>query len=303
MLTYRLSMANTRTIIGIGEALFDIFPDQQRLGGAPLNLALHAHQLGNRGIVVTRIGQDALGQQILDELARRGMSAEHVQTDPDLATGTVIVCFDEAGEPSYDITSHVAWDNIQWDGDLDHLAGQADAICFGTLAQRNAQARNNIYRFVESARRAIKLLDLNLRTDVSDRKQIQHSLEIANALKVNAGELAVLTGLFDLGDDADAAAAKLISKFKLHWIAQTAGADGTTVYTPDAKHVGTPVAAADGGDAVGAGDASAAALLHGALRRWDWPRTLTLANTLGAHVASQPGACPELTDAIRKLAE
>lgn len=296
-------MAHPRIIVGIGEALFDIFPDEQRLGGAPLNFALHAHQLGNRGIIVTRIGQDALGQLILDELARRQMPTDHVQSDPDLPTGSVLVSFNADGEPAYDITPHVAWDNLQWDGDLDHLASQCDALCFGTLAQRSAPTRNNIYRFVEAARRAIRLLDLNLRADQPERRQIEHSLTIATALKVNEHELAELARLFDLSPEPDAAAAMLISRFKLAWVALTRGPQGTSVYTAAAKHIGTPVPATPGGNAVGAGDASAAALLHGALRRWDWPRTLTLANTLGAFVASQPGACPELPDAIRTLAQ
>jgi len=295
-------MAGSRTIVGIGEALFDLFPDEQRLGGAPLNLAVHAHQLGNQGVVVTRIGQDRLGDAILAELHQREMDTTHVQTDPDHATGTVLIDFDEHDEPSYQIVEDVAWDMLQWDGDLDHLSAHCDAVCFGTLAQRNAQCRNNIYRFVDQAHRALKLFDINLRQDYYDRRQIARSLELADALKVNADEMTRVAALFNLDTDDDAAAAALIGKYKLKWIALTNGAAGTSVYTTDQKYAADAVAAGDGGDAVGAGDATAAALLHGALRRWDWPRTLMLANTLGAHVAGQKGACPGLNDDIRALA-
>ncbi len=295
-------MAGIRTIVGLGEALFDLFPDEQRLGGAPLNVAVHAQQLGNRGVVVTRVGQDSLGDQILAELRRRGMDTTHVQTDPDHATGTVLIDFDEHDEPHYQIVENVAWDLLQWDGDLDHLSGHCDAVCFGTLAQRNAQTRNNIYRFVSQARRAIKLFDINLRQDYYDRQQIEYMLDLADALKVNRDELTKLTALFHLEDDADAVAAALMGKYKLEWLALTAGEAGTTVYAGDDKHTAASIAAEAGGDAVGAGDATAAALLHGALRRWDWPRTLDLANRLGAFVAGQKGACPELPDELKQLA-
>ena len=295
-------MRGSRIIVGIGEALFDVFPDEQRLGGAPLNVAVHAQQLGNAGVVVSRIGQDELGGRVIEELRRREMSTAHVQHDPDRPTGTVWVDLSVDDSPSYDIVRDVAWDNLQWDGDLDDLAGHTQAICFGTLAQREAQTRNTIYRFVQSAHRAIRLFDVNLRQDYYDRQKINRSLELASALKLNADELKALSGLLNLSERRDEAIAALIRQHQLDWVALTQGAEGTSVYTASTRHIGRAIAAAEGGDAVGARDATAAALLHGALRRWPWARTLELANTLGAHVAGQPGACPELTDPIRQLA-
>ena len=165
-------MDHPRTIIGLGEALYDVFPDQMRPGGAPLNLAVHAHQLGNRGVVVSRIGEDALGHQLLDDLRQRDMPTDHVQVDPDRATGTVLVQLDPAGEPTYDIVAHVAWDNLQWDPQMESLAAHADAVCFGSLAQRDGQTRNTIYRFLSSARRAVRLFDVNLRQHYHDRRSL-----------------------------------------------------------------------------------------------------------------------------------
>jgi fructokinase len=293
----------SRIVVGIGEALFDLFPEQQRLGGAPLNFAVHAHQLGDTGVVVSRVGQDELGRRIHDELKSRGMPDDHLQFDPDHPTGVVYVELNADGEPTYDIVRDVAWDHLQWDGDLDHLAGQCAAVCFGSLAQRDAQARNTICRFVELARRAVRLFDVNLRQDYDDRRTLARSLELASAVKVNRAELERLGRMFDAGDGDRDAALGLIDRFDLSWLALTRGKDGTVVYTPDpATHEAEPIAATAAGSAVGAGDATSAALLHGVIRRWPWDRTLKLANAIGAFVAGHEGACPELSDEIKALA-
>ena len=295
-------MSITRTIIGLGEALFDVFPDQTRLGGAPLNVAVHAEQLGNRAVPVTRVGQDTLGEHMLMELRGRHLVTDHIQTDPDHATGTVLVDFDERGEPVYRIVEDVAWDFLQWDGDMAYLAQHCDAVCFGSLAQRVGQSRNTIYRFLDAAQRAVRLFDVNLRQHYHNRDVLGRSCELATAIKLNTDEISVLGATFNLGDAADHIAEGLIKRFSLKWVALTRGALGTVVYTSRSRHDAPPVPAEGKGDPVGAGDATAAALLHGVLRRWDWPRTIKLANTLGAYVASQDGACPVLGETIQKLA-
>ncbi len=296
-------MSQSRTIVGVGEALFDLFPDSARLGGAPLNMAVHAHQLGNRGLLISRIGQDDLGRRLQDELRHKGMSLDHLQTDPDHPTGTVVVDFDADGEPTFDIIKDVAWDYLQYDYDCEDVAQMCDAVCFGSLAQRIGQTRNTIYRLLSSARRGIRLFDVNLRQTCYDRRVLSRSMELATAVKLNSAELATLRRMFNLPEADTDAARKLIQQFDLKWLAVTRGAEGTAVITPNDEFAGKTVDAKNGGDAVGAGDATAAALLHGATRRWDWPRTIKLANALGAHVAGQAGACPELNDEIKALAE
>ncbi len=297
-------MSHARTLVGLGEALFDVFPDTSRLGGAPLNMAVHAQQLGNRGVVVSRIGQDALGDRVVRELSERGLSAETLQRDPDRPTGTVEIDFDDRGEPVYQIVEGVAWDALQWDPDVEDIAQRCDAVCFGSLAQRTAQTRNTIHRFLQIARRAVRLFDVNLRPPFYDRRILTRSLEVATAGKLNRGELETLTGLFHLGADEDTAAEGLRRKFDLRWVALTRGMEGVAVYTTVGKHEADPVGGElETGDRVGAGDAVTAALLHGAARRWPWERTLGLANHIGTHVGSHDGACPPLPDPIRRLAE
>lgn len=293
------------TIVGLGEALFDLFPDRQILGGAPLNVAVHAHQLsqalGGRGVVVSRVGQDDLGRQLLDDIKSRGMTGDYVQADPDHPTGCVYVSFDDAGSPSYEIVRNVAWDWLQFDPDLESLASACDAVCFGSLAQREAQSRNTIYRFLSAARRAVRLFDVNLRQDYFNRDVLIRSCELATAVKLNDEELPTVARLMNLrGDDPDQRIGDLRRRFDLHLVALTRGARGTVLYTAEQKLEQEPVRydRVDGADSVGAGDACAAGLLIGMILRWPLSRTLELANHVGAYVASQPGATPPLAEAV-----
>lgn len=302
---------NSLTICGIGEALFDIIEGQYVLGGAPLNVAVHAHQLAakrhGRGIVVSRVGQDPLGYQISQTLSGRGMDVQYVQSDPDHATGQVYVQTDSDGQPTYDIVANSAWDWMQYDPDLDTLAQRCDAVCFGSLAQREVQSRNTIYRFLEACRpSAIRLFDVNIRLDFYNRQIILRSLEQANALKLNEDELPLVCKLAGLGDVPSGterqALLKLMKQFKLNWIIYTRGAKGTTIHTPAENGVfeGTPAKTnpVEGADAVGAGDSVAATCLVGAVLRKPWQQIADLANKVGAFVASQPGATPTLPDEL-----
>jgi fructokinase len=347
-------MAQRFTVVGLGEALFDIYPDKHVLGGAPLNVAVHAHQLGaaiaasggapgvgggergqgphlseprpwsptssptkeiqsagapgfgGRGVVVSRIGQDELGQTLLAELTGRGMTTDFIQTDPDRDTGKVYIGTDDRGEPTFEIARDVAWDTMQWDPDLEGLARQCEAVCYGTLAQRDGQSRTTIYRFLDAATRAIRLYDVNLRQTFFDQRIVRKSFEYATVAKLNLEELAAVADLLslDVGPDGEGrverTAAALLRKFKLRFVAVTRGPEGTVLYSPTAKVEGEAVSypPAPDADSVGAGDACAAGLLVGMLRRWPAERTVALANHLGAFVASQPGATPPLPEAI-----
>lgn len=298
------------TIVGLGESLFDLFPDKQVLGGAPLNVAVHAHQLaspfGGRGVVVSRVGQDDLGQQLLADLRSRGMTTDYVQTDPDHDTGKVYVSFQEDGEPAFDIVRGVAWDWLQFDPDLEELARRCEAVCFGSLAQREAQTRNTIYRFLSTASHAIRLFDVNLRQHYYDQHILRRSCEQATAVKLNDSELPVVAKVLGLApvagetDPAFALARALLRQFSLKLLALTRGPRGTVLLTPTETLEQPPVSypPAPGADAVGAGDACAAGLLVGLLLRWPLSKVLTLANRAGAFVASQPGATPKLPDSL-----
>src|SRR5215212_1725489 len=125
-------------IVGIGELLWDVFPDGRKVaGGAPFNFAFHCRQLGHDAVIVSRVGDDDLGRELREEVRRLGLSDEFIQTDHDHSTGTVQVKLDSAGVPTYTITESVAWDFIEWDATLQEVARYCEAVCFGTLAQRS----------------------------------------------------------------------------------------------------------------------------------------------------------------------
>ncbi len=303
------------TILGLGEALFDVFPDKQVLGGAPLNVAVHAHQIaqprGGRGVVVSRIGQDPLGSLLLADLRKRGMTTEFVQADPDHATGTVYVDLSNPASPSYDIVKGVAWDWIQFDPELESLASQCQAVCFGTLAQREGESRNTILRVLAAAKRAVRLFDVNLRQKYFSAQIIRRSLENCNAIKLNVEELPIVADLLALtasptaaGQDAnEKLATTLMKKHSLNLVALTRGERGTVLLTPTGRFESAVphYAPEPGADSVGAGDACAAGILLGMVQRWPLDRTVNVANHLGAYVASRAGATPTLPAQILEM--
>ena len=280
-------------IVGLGEALYDLLPAGSALGGAPLNAAVQSHQLGNNAVVTSRIGRDALGQALLDDLAKRGMNTAFIQSDPDAPTGTVDV-FLRDGEPEYDIISGVAWDRLAWDESLVGLVKRCDAVCFGTLGQRLEPARSTIQQFVTTASQAVRLFDLNLRQDYFSATVLEASCRAASIVKMNEAELAAVAPLLRLGQAEEIQ--QLIEHFDLDLFVLTRGKLGTALHSSNSVVVGQPAqfAPEPDADSVGAGDACSAAILHGAVRRWPLQKTADLANRLGAFVASRKGATPEL---------
>ncbi len=298
------------TIVGLGESLFDVFPDRAILGGAPLNVAYHAHQLcsrdGGRGLVASRVGTDELGRRLHAELKERGLSVEFVQNDDIHPTGRVDITL-RNGEPTYDFLADVAWDHLEWTPQWQQLAATCDAVVFGTLAQRAPASRATVQRFVETAKQAVRLFDVNLRVTYFDDESLRRGAELATVLKLNEDELPVVLKLLSLSDQhlagmpADelvtAGANSLLNAFSasgLSVVVVTHGERGTEWVTRHgsvrgevARFVRHPDA-----DNVGAGDACSAGLLWGLLNGWPPEQTMTLANRLGAFVASQPGATP-----------
>jgi fructokinase len=293
------------TIVGLGEALFDVFPDgRQVLGGAPLNAAVHAHQMaamlgaGGCGIPASRIGQDELGGRLLGELTARGVPTIGLQHDPDRPTGQVRVTL-QGNEPTYEIVEDAAWDRLEFTDDWRDLARACAAVCFGTLAQRSPPARMSIERFLESAPHAIRMLDVNLRQHYFSAELIRRSCEWATVVKLNEHELPrvhQLLGLTSGTASLDEQAALLRVEFGLQAVVLTRGALGTALYTAGGKTQGEPVRfpPQPDADSVGAGDACAAGILIGMLLGWPAARIVALANTVGAYVAAQAGATPEL---------
>jgi fructokinase len=301
-------MDQALTIVGLGEALFDLLPSGKVLGGAPLNVACHAHQLlagrGGRGVVTSRIGNDSLGQELLGELARLGMSAEHVQRDATHPTSTVNVTLN-AGQPTFEIVANVAWDHLEFTPAWESLAAAANAVCFGSLAQRSPASRETIWRFLDAAEQAVRLFDVNLRQHYYDRMILSENCRRATIVKLNEEELPAVADLLALPAGApDYRLAQLRSLYELEAVVYTRGQRGTMLVVGDKVFeppvVGFP--AAPNADAVGAGDACTAGILVGWLRDMLPAEIAELANHLGAFVASQKGATPTLPPEVIALA-
>lgn len=284
------------TIVGIGEALFDVFPGEvRRLGGAPVNFAVHAHQLlaGEcRVIPVSRVGRDPMGLQIRQVLASFGMDVSGMQEDATLPTGQVLVTVTDGGYPTYDILRDAAWDAIDYDDELRQMALACDAVCFGTLAQRSPRSRESIQQFAKDARQAWRLFDVNLRQNFYDAGLVERGFGLANAAKLNEDELVVIARMFDLDPDPEL----IRRRFQLQQLIYTRGERGTVIYDPRGAYEGAPAAfeRERDADSVGAGDSCSAAVTAGILLGWPLQRVADFANVVGAYVASQPGGTPRL---------
>ena len=304
-------------IVGLGESLFDVFSDRSLLGGAPLNVAYHAHQLcstnGGEGIVASRAAEDDLGRRLLEELRTRELTTEFIQMDDLHPTGRVDIRL-QNGEPTYDFLADVAWDHLAWTPQWRLLAETCDAVVFGTLAQRSPISRSTILSFAEAAKQAIRLFDVNLRVTFFDADSLRRGAELATAIKLNESELPVvlrLLGLTDrttnsvLPDEQTDDARRLLHAFSssgLRHVVVTHGEQGTELVTHETSIRGSvakfePHPHADN---VGAGDACSAGLLWGWLNHWPLEQTVSLANRLGAFVASKPGATPKIPDELMR---
>ncbi|MBF8280473.1 MAG: sugar kinase, ribokinase family [Candidatus Magasanikbacteria bacterium] len=280
-------------IVGIGELLFDLLPGGKQLGGAPANFAYHAAALGDRGLILSRVGSDALGEEIISTLALRGLETNHLQIDAAHPTGTVQVKLDVNGQPDFTIIENTAWDNFEWTEDWEALARVADAVCFGTLAQRTLPSRQTIQKFLPTTRsECVKIFDVNLRQSYYSEELLVQSLRSADVVKLNDQEIQVVKNILALsGSSEEELARDLLNKFALDLVCVTRGARGSLFVTAkqQTEHPGFPVAVAD---AVGAGDAFTAALAHHYLRGSPLELMSEAANLLGSWVASQVGAMP-----------
>lgn len=279
-------------ILCIGEILWDALPAGLFLGGAPFNVACHLHALGDDVGFGSRVGDDVLGDEALRRLRARGLSDALVQVDDSLPTGFVRVDLTATDDPDYEIVEPAAWDALALTDALQHRADAADALVFGSLAQRTETARRTIRRLATTD--TLRVFDVNLRPPYGDRAVVEHSLGLADVVKLNVDELAQLcdwTGLADAPVDAMGA---LAEAFDCQTVCLTGGDQGAWLWHKGAdwRHPGYPV---DVADTVGAGDAFLSAFLSGLLDGRDGDALLTIANRLGAYVAAHDGAFPAYT--------
>lgn len=293
-------MAGPYTVVGLGELLWDELPTGRRLGGAPANVAYWTTQLGDAGHIASRVGVDEPGDAAVAMLARAGLAIDAIQRDPGHPTGTVVVSLSAQGQPRYEIVTDVAWDCLAWPDDRwAALAARADAVCFGTLAQRAPAARAAIAGFLAAMRPvALRLLDLNLRDPFWSPALLEAALRQATAVKLNDDELPrVAVALTLPGDDEATLTHDLRARYALDLVCLTRGARGCLLVTAaeTIELPGQPVVVAD---TVGAGDAFTAALIHHRLRGASLSRTAAAANTLGAWVATRTGGMPSPDPAV-----
>jgi fructokinase len=305
------SPEHSRTIVGLGELLWDLLPEGPRLGGAPANFAVMAGRLGNRSVIASRLGSDQLAADARAILETLPVDLSFLQTDAELPTGSVEVAI-ENGEARYNFRQPVAWDRLAFSPAWQSLAEEAHAVCFGTLAQRDARSQQAILAFLDATPPAcVRVFDVNLRVPFRTPDTLRESLMRATIVKMNAGEVQqVLAGSgvcpwAPAAQDQDEllrAAHQLLERYAMHLICVTLGGEGSLLVTRDAwhRHPGFPTTVRD---TVGAGDAFTAALTHYYLDGAALPILNEAGNCWGAWIASQTGAMPPLeADTIAKMA-
>jgi fructokinase len=287
-------MTDPPTVVGLGEVLWDLLPSGRQLGGAPANFAYCSHLLGDHAIVASRVGRDQAGEDIRESLAKAGISDQFLQSDSSQSTGTVRVQLDASGHPKFEITEPAAWDFLELTEDWQELAKSADAVCFGSLAQRSAKSRSTILDFLAAARsNAVRIFDVNLRQRFYSAEIICESLSRANTVKLNHEEVPRVRELLTMNAAGDVSFCRnLMERFELKLVCITRGANGSLLcdHHGSHEHPGFRVKVKD---TIGAGDAFTAALVHKYLRERGLAEMNEAANRMGAWVASHSGAMPQ----------
>jgi len=282
-----------KKVVGLGEVLWDILPERTCLGGAPANFAYITTLMGDHGIVASRVGEDSPGVEALRRMEELGLDIDHVQTDRGHPTGSVNVKVDGKGLAQYEIAHPVAWDFLEWTLDWKHLAEKADAVCFGSLAQRSEQTRATVRSFLAATSpHAVKIFDVNLRQSYYSKETLSESMKLADIVKLNDEELPKIMSLANLTHkDELTSAQRLINAYDLKLVCVTRGGRGSLLARSQesSEHPGFRVQVAD---TVGSGDAFTAGLVHEYLHGASLPLMNEVANLVGAWVASEVGAMP-----------
>jgi fructokinase len=288
------------SVIGIGEILWDLLPEGKKLGGAPANFAVHARQMGLNAGIISAVGNDNLGTEIL-RIIREKKLVDMIQTN-NKSTGTVSVSLSEDGIPDYVIHEEVAWDFIEPDTQALDFVKKAHAICFGSLAQRSEKSRNSIRKILTSVPTgAIKVFDINIRQNFYDPDLIQQSLGLANILKINDEELALLKELLEMTGNEFDIISQLLDSYQLDSLALTKGSRGSWLFSQqNSSYIETPKVKV--ADTVGAGDSFTAAMVAGILADLPFEEVHQFAVDVSAYVCTREGASPALpADLLSRL--
>ncbi|MFT3993230.1 MAG: carbohydrate kinase [Dysgonomonas sp.] len=286
-------------VVGLGEILWDVFPERKVLGGAPANFAYHVSQFGFNGYTVSAIGEDLLGKEILSNLEDKKLN--YLLETTDYPTGTVQVTLNKSGVPQYEICENVAWDNIPFTVRTENLAKNTQTVCFGSLAQRSAVSRETIRKFIAAMpENSLKIFDINLRLDYYTKEVIEESLQMANMMKINDEEVVKVATLFGWAGEEQDICRRLLNEYNLDILILTKGTDGSFVFTPRQTSY-QPTPKIHVADTVGAGDSFTAAFVAAYLHGERIEDAHQLAVEVSAYVCLQHGAMPKLADAYLEL--
>lgn len=289
-------------VVGMGEALWDVLPEGKKIGGAPANFAYHVSQFGLPSCVVSAVGDDALGKEIIENFTSKGLN-HLIETVP-YPTGTVQVEIDQAGIPQYEIKENVAWDNIPYTPQLESLARNTRAVCFGSLAQRNVVSRNTINSFLDAMPQTddtFVVFDVNLRQGFYNKEILCNSMKRCNILKINDEELVAVSRMFGYpGIDLQDKCWILIGKYNLKMLILTCGINGSYVFTPG-KVSFRPTPTVEVADTVGAGDSFTAAFISSILQGKSVDEAHTIAVNTSAFVCTRKGAMPILPKSVMEI--
>jgi fructokinase len=295
-----MNFATNSNVIGVGEVLWDLLLTGPQLGGAPANFAYHAHALGAQAQVITRVGQDDYGREIIRRFHEMGLPETGVQVDETAPTGTAKVALSGDGLAHFTIQENVAWDHIAVTPQALVTTSEAHAICFGTLAQRCETSRNTIQHLVAATPPdALCVFDINMRQGFYSRDVVKKSFQLANVLKLNDDELPRLADMFRLTGSTEDQIEQLAHTFSLRLVALTRGPNGSLLYQKDndnneVRWSDCPSHPVKVVDTVGAGDSFTAALVLGLLQKMDLDEINSIANAVARYVCSQPGATPTM---------
>lgn len=287
-----------RLVVGLGEVLWDMLPEGRKIGGAPVNFAYHAGQFGIDTMAVSAIGNDKLGEDTIAEM--NGKHLNHIFPSVPYPTGSVQVSLDEKGVPAYDIKENVAWDNIPFTNEIESVARNCQAVCFGSLAQRNAVSRNTIRKFIESTPSGcIRIFDINLRQNFYTSNVIRDSLELCNILKINDEEIMLVSRMFNYdSSNIENVCRTIMEDFSLEMVILTCGTKGSYIFTKGGVSF-MPTPKVNVADTVGAGDSFTGSFCAAILRGLPVAEAHKKAVEVSAYVCTQNGAMPEIPESMK----
>jgi fructokinase len=284
--------------LSFGEVLWDVFPDYKKPGGSPANVAYHLHCLGNDSKLLSRVGDDADGNDLLQFLEQKGLPTELIQVDKEQPTGRVTVSIDEHNEPSFTIHQPSSWDYITLENLSDNLLKELDAICFASLSQRSSVSANTMQDILSNvSENCLKVFDLNLRPPFFDRETILQNIRASDVIKLNEEEYKTVGQWLGNKQTAD----EILSLDSNKTVLLTLGAKGSAMYTSEGyyEHPAFPIAG--DGDFVGVGDAFLACFTHLKLKNSEPEKLIEISNRYAAFVASEQGGMPDVPDEILSL--